>query len=158
MQSDPAWRLGVLNGKSALQNYIAHVFVPGVTTGAILSVVFLLLVGIPFERTWSSPVLGAVAVGSFFLRSPRPIAFSMPRVVFPGMVVLVSRVRSPGPTSFAASGDTWLLLAGSFCPSGWASSRLWIVAFGLTISGRYPGRRYVPPLASARWSLGFCGS
>jgi hypothetical protein len=70
MQSDPAWRLGVLDGKSALQNYIAHVFVPGVTTGAILSVVFLLLVGIPFERTWSSPVLGAVAVGSFFCGRP----------------------------------------------------------------------------------------
>lgn len=66
MQSDPAWHFGVLDGKSELQNYIAHVFVPGVTAGAILSIVVLLLVGIPLERTWSSPVLGAVAVGSFF--------------------------------------------------------------------------------------------
>jgi membrane associated rhomboid family serine protease len=64
MSADPAWRLGVLDGNSPRRNYVAHAFVHEAMAGVALSLVVLLLVGIPLERTWGSPIYAAFVIGA----------------------------------------------------------------------------------------------
>ncbi len=59
MSADPAWRLGVLDGGSPQQNYIKHAFVHETTAGVLLSIVVLILIGVPLERTWGSWIFAA---------------------------------------------------------------------------------------------------
>ncbi len=64
MNADPAWRLGILDSGSPERNYVAHAFVHETLAGVILSVVVLLLVGVPLERTWGSSIFAAFVVGA----------------------------------------------------------------------------------------------
>ncbi len=56
LESDPAWRLGVLDARTPAQNYVAHAFVHETMPGVILCCLVLLLAGAPLERVWGSPV------------------------------------------------------------------------------------------------------
>lgn len=56
LESDPAWRLGVLDARTPAQNYVAHAFIHETMAGVILCCLVLLLAGAPLERVWGSPV------------------------------------------------------------------------------------------------------
>lgn len=54
--TDPAWRLGVLDLQTPGRNYIAHAFVHETMVAVGLCIAVLLLVGMPLERSWGSPI------------------------------------------------------------------------------------------------------
>jgi len=54
--TDPAWRLGVLDLRTPGRNYIAHAFVHETMVAVGLCIAVLLLVGMPLERSWGSPI------------------------------------------------------------------------------------------------------
>jgi membrane associated rhomboid family serine protease len=56
LNSDPAWRHGVLDARTPPENYFAHAFVNASIMGAVLCVAVLLLVGAPLERSWGTPI------------------------------------------------------------------------------------------------------
>jgi hypothetical protein len=62
MNSDPAWRLGVLDARTPSPNYFAHVFFHEAIAGVVLCVAVLLLVGAPLERSWGSAIFGLFSI------------------------------------------------------------------------------------------------
>ncbi len=56
VQSDPAWRFGVLDERSPARNYLIHAFVDEQKAGIVLSIVVLLIAGTALELAWGSPI------------------------------------------------------------------------------------------------------
>ena len=56
VQSDPAWRFGVLDERSPGRNYFIHAFVGEQRAGVVLSVLVLLIAGTALELAWGSPI------------------------------------------------------------------------------------------------------
>lgn len=75
MGADPAWRLGVLDPQTPGRNYIAHAFVHEATVAVGLCIAVLLLVGMPLERSWGSPIF------ALFVLSAIPITAQAYRVL-----------------------------------------------------------------------------
>lgn len=78
LESDPAWRFGVLDAHSPPRNYLAHGFVHEAWTGLALAVVMLILAGAPLERAWGSPLFAVFVVGAL------PLTASIHRLLDPG--------------------------------------------------------------------------
>ena len=78
LETDPAWRFGVLDGQSPPRNYLAHAFVHETWTGLALVLAMLILAGAPLERVWGSLFFGAFALGAL------PLTASIHRLLEPG--------------------------------------------------------------------------
>ena len=64
LESDPAWRFGVLDAQSPPRSYLTHAFVHETMAGVLLCVVVLLVAGAPLERAWGSLIFGGFALAS----------------------------------------------------------------------------------------------
>jgi membrane associated rhomboid family serine protease len=62
MNSDPVWRLGVLDARTPSVNYFAHAFVHESIAGVALCIAVLLLVSAPLERTWGSAIFALFSI------------------------------------------------------------------------------------------------
>lgn len=60
MDSDPAWRLGVLDARTPPTNYFAHAFIHESVAGIALCIAVLLFVGAALERSWGSVIFTLV--------------------------------------------------------------------------------------------------
>lgn len=75
LETDPAWRLGVVDAQSPPLNYLAHAFVHEAWTGLALVVAMLILAGAPLERVWGSFFFAFFIIGSL------PLAASVHRLL-----------------------------------------------------------------------------
>ncbi len=64
LETDPAWRFGVLDVHSPPRNYLAHAFIHETRTGLALAVAMLILAAAPLERVWGSLFLAFFAIGA----------------------------------------------------------------------------------------------
>ena len=146
LHSDPAWRFGVLDAQSPTRNYFAHAFVHESMVGVMLAVVVLLLVGIPLERTWGSPVFAAFVAAAF------PAAAQAYRVLDAS-----SNVPWSGGAGLAGAllGAYFIRgLGGQFVLPGWVLLPTWLGLEALLVRGFWLDDLGSVPWATIAASIG----
>lgn len=118
LETNPAWRFGVLDAHSPPRNYLTHAFVHQTWTGLALAGVMLILAGAPLERAWGSLLFAVFVLGAL------PLTASIHRVLDPGSGV----PWSGGAGLVGALLGAYFIrgLGGHFVLPGWVLLPAWL--------------------------------
>ncbi len=139
MAADPAWRLGVLDQQTPARNYVAHAFVHETMVALGLCIAVLLLVGMPLERTWGSPIF------ALFVLAAIPLTAQAYRVLDGS-----SGVPWSGSAGLAGAllGAYFIRgLGGHYAVPGWVLLPSWIATEAFVVRGFW-----IDDLGSIPWA------
>ncbi|CAM9568238.1 unnamed protein product [Discosporangium mesarthrocarpum] len=139
MGADPAWRLGVLDQQTPGRNYIAHAFIHDAMVAVGLCIAVLLLVGMPLERSWGSPIF------ALFVLTAIPLTAQAYRVLDGS-----SGVPWSGSAGLAGAllGAYFIRSLGGQLPlPGWVLLPAWVAAEAFIVRGFW-----IDDLGSVPWA------
>ena len=147
MGADPAWRLGVLDQQTPSRNYISHAFVHGAMAAVGLCIAVLLLVGVPLERSWGSPIF------ALFMLTAIPLTAQAYRVLDGA-----SGVPWSGSAGLAGAlvGAYFIRSLGGQLPfPGWVVLPAWIATESFAVRGLWIDDLGAIPWATLCAAVGF---